>query len=163
MPHPRLLGYHAASKRSVYLLSLDSLGPDFTIPACESQPFTCLCAMDATAFTAAELGEFCGRLLRFGCAYLCTWGPDCERVHDIMDQEVIGENPPDTYVGCVMTTWHEKESLTEALEYFFDCTVPDSDFAPNGCDWALIISVGSPVWDEMVERYVAQRTVPISS
>jgi len=80
-----------------------------------------------------------------------------------MDGEVVGENPPDTYVGCVMTTWHEKESLIDALEYFFDCTEPDSDFAPNGCDWALIISVGSPGWDEAVERYVAQRTVPISS
>ncbi len=106
MPHPRLVGYHAASKRSVYLLSLDSLGPGFTIRASKNQPFTCLCAMDATAFTTAELGEFCGYLLRSGCAYLCTWGPECERVHDIMDQEVVGENPPDTYVGCVMTTWH---------------------------------------------------------
>lgn len=80
-----------------------------------------------------------------------------------MDQEVAGENPPDTYVGCVMTTCHKKESLIGALEYFFDCSVPDSDFAPNGCDRAWIISVGSPGWDQAVERYVAQRTVPISS
>ena len=62
-----------------------------------------------------------------------------------------------------MTTWHEKESLIDSLEYFFDCTVPDSDFAPNGCDWAPIISVASSCWDEAVERYVAQRTVPVSS
>ncbi len=163
MPHPRSLGYHAASKRSVYLLSLDSLGAGFTIPACESQPFTCICAMDATAYTATVLREFCGHLLRSGCAYLCTWGPDCERVHDIMDQEVVGENPLETYVRCMMTTWHEKESLIGALEYFFDCTLPDSDFAPNGCEWAVIISVGSPGWGGAVERYVAQRTVPIAS
>ena len=83
--------------------------------------------MDATALAAAELGEFCRHLLRSGCAYLCTWGPDCERVHDVMDQAVVGENPPDTYLGCVMTTWHEKESLIDALEYFFDCTLPDSN------------------------------------
>ena len=80
-----------------------------------------------------------------------------------MDEEVVGENPPETDVGCVMTTWHDKDSLTGALEYFFDCTVPDSDFAPNGCDWALIISVGSPVWDEAIEQYVAQRTTSTSS
>lgn len=163
MPNPRFLGYHADTGRNVYLLSLDSLDASFAIPAGESQPFTCLCAMDATASTAVEFGEFCGHLLRYGCAYLCTWGPDCERVHDVMDEEVVGENPPETDVGCVMTTWHDKDSLAGALEYFFDCTVPDSDFAPNGCDRALIISVGSPVWDEAIERYVAQRTASTSS
>ena len=163
MSNPRFLGYHVDTNRNVFLLSVASLSPAPAILELRSQHFTCFCAMDATASAAADLGKFCSSLLRSGCAYLCAWGPDCERVHDIMDELVVGEDPPQTYVGCVMTTWHANDSLKGALEYFLDCTVPDSDYAPNGCDWALIISVGSPAWDAMIEQYVATRTVSTSS
>jgi hypothetical protein len=162
MSNPRFLGYHADTKRNVFLLSLASLGTDPAIPEPQGKHYTCLCAMDATASTPGDLGTFCGYLLRSGCAYLCAWGPGCERVHDIMDEVIVGENPPQTYVGCVMTTWHAKDSLQDALEYFLECTVPDSDYAPNGCDWALIISVGAPAWDATIERYVARRTLSAS-
>jgi hypothetical protein len=90
-------------------------------------------SLDAQDRSGSELGRFCLHLLQLGCPYLCTWGPDSERVHDIMDEESAGNNPPQSDQGCVMTTWHEKESLRDALSFFLDCTCPDGAYAPNGC------------------------------
>ena len=163
MSNPRFLGCHADTNRNVFLLSFDSLSPVPAIPKFGGKHFTCFCAMDATASATADLEKLCRSLLRTGCAYLCAWGPDCERVHDIMDELVVGEQPPQTYVGCMMTTGHANDPLNDALEYFLDCTVPDSDYAPNGCDWALIVSVGSPVWETMIEQCVATKTISASS
>ena len=122
-PKPRFLGYHADTERQIFLLTSESLAAEFVMPNCNGGHFNCFCAMDATALTADELGGFCSRLLRLGCACLCAWGPDCERVHDIMDEQVIGGNPPWTEeMGCVMTTWHADDSLTDAL--YFSSTAP---------------------------------------
>jgi hypothetical protein len=95
------------------------------------QQFACLCVIDASSIETHELSAFCSRLIDLGCAYYCTWGPDCERVHDIMDQQVIGENPPATDIGCLMTTWHAQESLAEAVDFFLTWTVPDEEYAPE--------------------------------
>jgi hypothetical protein len=151
MLSPSPIGYHAASERQVFLLTLDSLHAPWSMPIAEGRHFTCFCAMDARNVTAAELGEFCARLISLGCAYLCTWGPDCERVHDVMDELVVGDNPPQTYLGCLMTTWHAKDSLEDALHFFLYAADPDEEYAPNGCGLALCISVASTEWNVAIE------------
>lgn len=113
-----------------------------------------MCAMDARGIPDDQISVFCSHLIRLGCAYLCSWGLDCERVHDIMDREVIGSNPPDSYLGCLMTTWHPKESLAKVVDYFLTCTVPDEDYSPNGCSRALAIVVGSSAWVAEIERQI---------
>ena len=107
---------------------------------------------DASSVSTEEISEFCSHLIRLGCAYLCTWGPDCERVHDIMDETVVGDNPPDTYRGCLMTTWHAQDSLVEAVDFFLASTIPDEKFAPTGCAFGLAIAVGSAEWAKTIER-----------
>jgi hypothetical protein len=77
-----------------------------------------------------------------------------------MDEEVVGDNPPQSYLGCVMTTWHANDSLEEALDFFLSSAYPDETYAPNGCDRALIFSIGSDDWNTAIERYVTARTVP---
>jgi hypothetical protein len=56
---------------------------------------------------------------------------------------VVGENPPATYRGCLMTTWHARESLNDALFFLLHCTAADEEFAPEGIQAFLIISVAS--------------------
>lgn len=129
----------------------------------EGRPFTCFCAMDAKSVSDNALQLFCMALLRLGCAYLCTWGPDCERVHDVMDSVAVGDNPPTRHAGCVMTTWHANDSLDEALDYFLTCTYPDEEYAPDGCDFALIISAGSSDWSAVIAQQVTSRTTSTAS
>jgi hypothetical protein len=160
---PRCLGHHSASNREVYLLTLDDLDAPFTLPDIQGRHFTCFCALNAEGLPADQLGKFCSHLLQLGCAYLCAWGSDCERVHDMMDEEIVGDNPPQSYIGCVMTTWHAKDSLTDALSFFLDNTEPDEAYAPNGCNAALIISRAGSEWNTAIEKYVTAQIDSASS
>ncbi len=152
---PRCLGRHSVLNRDVYLLTLDDLDTSFELPDIQGHQFTCFCTLNAKGLPADKLGKFGSQLLQLGCAYLCTWGPDCERVHDIMDAEVVGNNPPQSDFGCVMTTWHAEESLRDALSFFLNCTYPDETYAPSGCNAALIISCGGNELNTAIENHVA--------
>jgi hypothetical protein len=151
----RRLGYHSVSKREVHMLILDTLATPNKLPDIEGRYFACFCALDAKRLPAGELGEFCSRLLQDGCAYLCAWGPGCARVHDIMDEQIVGDNPPDSCVGRVMTTWHAEESLPDALSFFLNSTQPDESYAPEGCEVALIISLAASDWNAAIEQYAS--------
>jgi hypothetical protein len=157
---PRFVGYGATFKRQIWLLELDALNMPFDGHELQKQQFACLCVIDASSIESHELSAFCSRLIDLGCAYFCTWGPDCERVHDIMDEQVIGRNPPATDVGCLVTTWHAKESLAEAVDFFLTCTEPDEEYAPAGCGHGLAVVVGSTDWATNIERHLGQSTVP---
>jgi hypothetical protein len=142
-PGPRLLGRHSGSNRELYLISLESF-EDQLWSFSGGGRFTSFCAMHAREISSPAIATFCSHLLQLGCAYLCTWGPDCERVHDIMDQEVVYGHQWDQSMGCVMTTWHADDTLQSALDFFLDCTEPDEAYAPTGCDRGLIVCVGRP-------------------
>lgn len=50
--------------------------------------FACLLAWDARGTPAHAVSSFVEPLLRAGASYFVCWGPDCERVHDIIDEMV---------------------------------------------------------------------------
>jgi hypothetical protein len=158
MTRPQIIGYDATTDRRVWLLRLDRLQADFAWDDLSGQKFACFCAMDASSIPVDVLSAFCSRLIRLGCAYLCAWGPDCGRVHDIMDEVVVGDNPPATDLGCLMTTWHAQESLDEAVDFFLSCTFPNEEFAPAGCPDGLAIAVGSAEWATQIERQLRAST-----
>jgi hypothetical protein len=84
------------------------------------KPFVVMTAFDATRLDDATLYAFARRLILAGCRYVCTWGPDSERVHDIFDAANIDldESLKEIFV---MSTWHDDESLDEALWYATQC------------------------------------------
>lgn len=56
-------------------------------------------------------------IVQSGCLYFIAWGVECEAWHDTVDWTVLqrfdfGDIPDDKFV---MTTWHDKEPLAEAL------------------------------------------------
>jgi hypothetical protein len=126
--------------------------PDFaSLPDSISLPtshFVCLVAANATSVDAGVLKELSRKLLRAGCVYFCAWGSDCERAHDIFDEECFEVEP------VIMTTWHEEDSLDETLWFFVSCAIPD-DAYQNTSRSALVISIGNPVWDEQIRRRLA--------
>lgn len=154
MVTPQPLGFAPLFEREVLLISLPSLESPFSWSSSPKRPFACFCATDAHSVPVEVLSKFCSRVIELGCAYLCAWGPGCERVHDAMDEEAMGDDPPKTDVGCIMTTSHADESLEEALWFFLNCTVPEEDYAPNGCGTAVIFSVGRSDWNAAIESHV---------
>ncbi|MCB0346198.1 MAG: hypothetical protein KDD66_13860, partial [Bdellovibrionales bacterium] len=72
--------------RELFVLPLSSheeLGPDLAVPP---EHFVCLLAWDASAVTVDDISNLAVQLLKAGAAYFVCWGPDCERVHDIIDE-----------------------------------------------------------------------------
>jgi hypothetical protein len=134
---------------SLRVPTTDALPEDLGLPPGN---FACLLAWDATGLSAEAISEFVGPLLRAGASYFVCWGPDCERVHDIIDEIV---SHPDNEFGvpessCIMTSWHHAEPLREALWFFLVNSWPDEHYQ-DSTRAALAISVASPSWASEVE------------
>ena len=145
-PTPARLGYDPASQRSLYLLSAetatDITRQPLTMPG---DPFACILVWDAAAESVNTIAAVTEALLRAGCIYLCTWGSDCERVHDICDENLVemtlSDEPVDLGTDCVMTSWHDAEPLQEALRFFLCDTHAESHGAP--CRTGLALTIGA--------------------
>ena len=107
-----------------------------------SPHFVCLLAWDARAVSMAVVGAVAERLLRAGCAYICCWGPDCERVHDVFDTTDLELRPDGP---LCMSTWHSGEPLSEAMWFALFRARPVSAFS-DGCRAVVGVSVGSSEW-----------------
>jgi hypothetical protein len=103
-------------------------------------------AIDARPINNEALRKAAKSLLERGLAYFCVWGPGCERVHDQFDLERIPDEPKER---TVMTTWHSKETLSEALWFFANCAEPDEGFQADCADW-VAVSVMNEVWGQQI-------------
>ena len=122
------LGRSTTFNRSVHLIEAEDI-PSVSIPGRGCQDcFVCFIALGDARVATARVYDFADRLLHSGCAYICIWGPDCERWHDITDERNAFLHASGSSPKTVMTTWHSGESIADALFYFFTCTVPDNDF-----------------------------------
>ena len=113
--------------------------------------FVCLIAWDAQAAGTEQISAVARRLLDGGAVYVCAWGPDCERVHDIIDEQHVGLVPKSTVRSVVMTTWHDDESLEETLGFVLTAAIPDEAYAEE-CGSTLGISIGSSQWAAEIRR-----------
>ena len=107
------------------------------------QGYCLFIACDSVEISVAVLSQFAKFAIKNGCAYVCTYGSGCSRLHDIFDEiHVIDtlDTPDDE--GVLMTTWHDNESLEDALHFFVNCAYPNKDYAETPSDW-IAISVGS--------------------
>jgi hypothetical protein len=115
-----------------------------------SKRFRLLVAADTSKLSTDLISEFALAALEHGMVYFCSWGPGCERFHDIVDEVVVaddltqqkfsGSKPGDV----IMTTSHDDESLEEALE-FLPFAIPTEGFLPDS-DFRLVICLNNPAW-----------------
>src|SRR5215210_1984284 len=71
--------------------------------------FVLFTGADATSASDTQIASYAQASVASGCAYVCCWGPDCERVHDAFDRAAADQT--------VFSTWHSAERLAEAM-YF---------------------------------------------
>lgn len=133
-----ILGRSATLDRNVYLIDAEDVALVGIPQGVSGNCFVCFLAMDASNTPDRSIYDFAQHMIRHGCVYFCAWGPDCERVHDIIDEAVVGSSPPESVVQGIMTTWHSDELLADALFYFLCCTVPGQQFAT--CRSAVIVT-----------------------
>lgn len=110
----------------------------FALP---SRHFVCLLAWDADRIPANTIASVATRLLEAGAVYVCTWGRDCERVHDVVD-EVIVATDLESKNGVIMTTWHSSEALADAIWHAMFTAFPAQAYEAT-CTATLGLSIGS--------------------
>jgi hypothetical protein len=112
-------------------------------------------ATGAQGLDAKRLGEPAARLLKMGLAYLCAWGPDCERVHDIFDEEDLARDLRGDLHDMVMTTWHRDESLEEALWFFVHSAFPADGYVQDCTDW-VIAPIANTEWEQEIRERISR-------
>lgn len=106
---------------------------------------TMLVVWDATAVPADVIRRCARQLIDAGGVYFCTWGPDCERVHDLIDQEWVGDGFTPATDPTLMTTWHENYSLADAIWFAMHVALP-IDLYFEECRSVVVICIGCPHW-----------------
>lgn len=117
--------------------------------------FTLLIAGDATGLDDDAILSVARSLIDRGLVYLCAWGPDCERVHDLFDRAAAsleGALAEQFY----MTNWHADEPLREALSYLLNTAFPADDYFDECA--AIAVSIGNNDWAKEIEA--ALRDIP---
>lgn len=107
-------------------------------------PFCVLVALDARELTVDQIAAGLEHVLRAGAAYLCVWGPDCERVHDIADELVVGDGDGSPW-SHVVTTWDDADSLSNAASFAREEAIPEG-MEPDDDFTLLGLAVGDPDW-----------------
>jgi hypothetical protein len=144
------VAHDAETGRDLYVVELPSPGAkQLGIPATR---FGCFLVMNATGVADRIIRELARRLLDAGAAYFATWGPDCERVHDLIDAERPSDEPGE--LDVVMTTWHEDVDLDEAIWESVFVDAPAGRYA-DGCDALVAVVVDDPVAASRIRRRYA--------
>lgn len=149
-------GHENVFNRDVFVTVLDQLDVEIQ-ESPRAGRFACLWVLDGRMTDDATILTFCRKLLRLGCAYLSCWGPDCERVHDLMDSEFERDDLLEPSIGCLMTTWHAEERLEETVDFFLTSTYPDEDYAPAGCTWGWAIAMRAHGWASELRQKLTAR------
>jgi len=139
--------FDSVLERRLFSISLESADQMPTPRDLPPRHFACLLAWNANGTTADKISSIIEPLLQAGASYFVCWGPDCERVHDTID-EIISH--PDTNFGvppdsCIMTTCHDSEQLSDALSFFLANSCPDQHYQ-DSTRAGLAVSIGSPQW-----------------
>jgi hypothetical protein len=140
------LGRDDTSERDLFMIELDGINELPDNLRFRSRYFACLLAWDAREVSEDQIRSLGQNLIDQGAAYFCLWGPDCERVHDLIDEvEVLREQAITDDESVIMTSWHHDEPLCEAIWFVLRCALPDDPYLED-CKATLAISIGSSQW-----------------
>ena len=153
------VGHDKLRGRSLFVLDLTCPEDMPELLAVPGPYFVCLLAWDSRQVSCDQISMVVERLQDSGCVYICCWGPDCKRVHDVfeevevnfsLEQEVVDEDGP-----ICMSTWHSNEPLSEAIWFTLNCTTPDEHYV-DGCRSVIGLSIGSSEFAaEILAAFVA--------
>ena len=121
-------GHHAETQRKLILHHVKSLTelPGSLSP--DGRYFVAMLVCDARILTTNAIATAARKLIDDGCVYICCWGHDCERVHDIFDEELVENGFDDASDDTIMTTWHAEEPLKDFIHFSLLHTEPTSKF-----------------------------------
>jgi hypothetical protein len=149
--HRPLFRHHDCRNANNYhLCSLAMVDPEESLLEINlpSAHFVCFLAWDARGVPVPTIARVVEWLLSKGAVYFVCWGSACELVHDIVDETIVelsleddSHEASDDHV--IMTTWHSKESMEDALWFALHAAWPSEGYAAT-TQTLLAISIGMP-------------------
>jgi hypothetical protein len=119
--------------------------------------FLLFLAWDALQMPQENLIKLFRPLVDRGLVYFCAWGNNCEAVHDAIDacdyEERAETGRAESDDSVLMTTWHARDSLAQALWFFKVCAMPARSYDPAECA-RFAVAIGNPAWAAELERQV---------
>ena len=143
------MGFDDLFGRHQFLLSVGDVAEIPSGIVLPTSRFVCLVVWDAANVGDEEIAHLAQQLLHSGAVYVCAWGPDCQRVHHLVDVQAMDSAEPGNDEAVVMTTSHEDEPLADAVWFSRMCAFPDPKLADD-CGSTLVLVIGSPAWAEEV-------------
>jgi len=126
-----------------------------------SKRFRLLIAADTANCTVDVISEFAESALIKGMVYFCAWGSGCSRFHDIVDEVIVGDElgahrfAPPSSEDVIMTTWHDDESLEEALDFFTTCAFPTDGYAEHS-GYRVVICLANSEWASTARKFLRE-------
>lgn len=117
--------------------------------------FVLLLAVDSENTANDTVFDIARKLIRSGLVYLCVWGKDCERIHDLFDEQQVAMELDEEWDGLVMTTSHANELLQDAAWFFKNCAFPGDQYDETCGDW-IAVTVKEDKWKETVKSVIVQ-------
>ena len=126
-----------------YLCSANSMENLADTTTLSTANFGLFVAMNANGVADDSILRGAKKLFSRGLACLCTWGPDCERVHNLFDVAARDINSELSGGDVIMTTWHSGVSMEEALWFFVHTAFVTEKFEKTCKDW-IIAPISNP-------------------
>ncbi len=88
------------------------------------EPFVLLLVVCDPNVTSDERVSVSDQIVRSGCRYVCAAGHECSQWDTSVDMSYIESHPgldppPETFI---MTSWHEREPISETVDFALECT-----------------------------------------
>jgi hypothetical protein len=154
MESPKYHGRSPGHGRRLFSLGVSSLGDLSGRVTLASPHFIALIACDTHFASVDEMSAAGAWLLSQGAVVISTWGPGCEKFHDVIDETDLEVHPDETDDTVVLTTWHDSESLASAL-WFAVNTIGPARAYEQTCTTVMAISVGNSTWLAEIEDRLA--------
>lgn len=144
------VGRNDVSERELYLLSAPNINDVPDELDLRSKYFGVLLACDARNIDDIVITQVARQLIANGMRYFCSWGQDCERVHDLFDSVIIENDSDETEGSVIITMWFDEESLDEALWQFLYVAFPASDYE-EWCQADVAIVISNDEWSQQIK------------
>tara|TARA_R110002073_G_scaffold336374_1_gene532674 strand:+ start:179 stop:682 length:504 start_codon:yes stop_codon:yes gene_type:complete len=143
MPLLEHIGTDAENARELYVIDVTSPDhiPDVINFAGRFATFLLVWNSSETPFPV--ICHLARKLIDAGGVYFCTWGAGCERLHDLIDEEWVGDGTTPQPDNTLMTTWHDSDSLADAIWFAMYNAFPTGAYI-DGCRSVVAICIDCP-------------------
>jgi hypothetical protein len=152
----RRIGFDDVSERALFILSAEKPSDISNISIVTGcRYFVAFIAWESENESPSDIARVARMLLDAGCVYFCCWGPGCERMHDIVDEEYVGDGSSVLdHDLIIMTTWHDDESLEESVWFALHAAFPDNRFFDE-CKAVVAICIGNKTTEKQLVAALA--------